>query len=181
MPLLCTTKIQKERAMSIFGVYALICTFLLLVYYMVTIWFDLHGSKGSRKEETETISTGDMVDTETSTAVRELDGGGYQLSSTEFEEEPLEEPALAEPSGESETETEGTSSEEAPDSIKEDGNDSDSSDGPSDYERAKKVHDEDCNQVNRLYEMQLQGNAMLDNLTRPVTQKNLIHRHKIYL
>ena len=102
MPLLCTTKIQKERAMSIFGVYALICTLLLLVYYMVTIWFDLHGSKGSRKEETETISTGDMVDTETSTAVRELDGGGYQLSSTEYEEEPVEEPVLVEPSGESE-------------------------------------------------------------------------------
>ena len=144
--------------MSIFGVYALICTFLLLVYYMVTIWFDLHGSKGSRKEETETISTGDMVDTETSTAVRELDGGGYQLSSTEFEEEPMEEPALVEPSGESDSETEGTSSEEAPGSTK-----------------------EDCNQVNRLYEMQLQGNAMLDNLTRPATQKNLIHRHKMYL
>lgn len=167
--------------MSIFGVYALICTFLLLVYYMVTIWFDLHGSKGSKKEETETISTGDMVDTETSTAVRELDGGGYQLSSTEFEEEPEDGPDMVEPSGESETETERTSSEEAPGSIKEEGNDGDSSDGPSDYERAKKAHDEDCNQVNRLYEMHLQGNAMLDNLTSPISQKNQIHRHKTYL
>ncbi len=166
--------------MSIFGVYALICTFLLLVYYMVTIWFDLHGSKGSRKEETETISTGDMVDTETSTAVRELDGGGYQLSSTEFEEDPMEEQALVESSGESETETEGISSEEAPGSIKEDGNDSDSSDGPSDYERAKKVHDEGCLQVNRMYEMQLHGNAMLANMTAPISQNNLIHRHKTY-
>ena len=167
--------------MSIFGVYALICTFLLLVYYMVTIWFDLHGSKGSKKEETETISTGDMVDTETSTAVRELDGGGYQLSSTEFEEEPEDGPDMVEPSGESETETERTSSEEAPGSIKEEGNDGDSSDGPSDYERAKKAHDEHCNQVNRLYEMQLQGNAMLDNLTSPISQKNQIHRHMTYL
>ena len=49
--------------MGIFGIYALICTFLLLAYYTVTIWFDLRGSKGTSKDETETIAAGDMTDT----------------------------------------------------------------------------------------------------------------------
>ena len=74
--------------MGIFGIYALICTFLLLAYYTVTIWFDLRGSKGTSKDETETIAADDMTDTEASTDIRELDGGGYLLDAAACDDEP---------------------------------------------------------------------------------------------
>ncbi len=165
--------------MGIFGVYALICTFLLLVYYMVTIWFDLHGNKGSRKEETETIATGDMVDTETSTDVRELDGGGYQLSSSDFEDESMEVLVQEEPSVEPSIEPAVTNPEPITDPVVEKKvNDEDSSEGPSEYERAKKVHDESCQQPNKIYEMQLMGVGMLAKMTIPISQKNEVHRHR---
>ena len=170
--------------MGIFGVYALICTFLLLVYYMVTIWFDLHGNKGSKKEETETISTGDMVDTEVSTDVRELDGGGYQLSSGEdefYEEQVQEEQVKVEPSGESvEGSDEGTAEELPGPSVDDKDGDGDSSDGPSVYERAKKVHDEGCQPTPKQYEMQLEGVAMMAKMSAPIIQKNEVHRRRLY-
>ena len=170
--------------MGIFGVYALICTFLLLVYYMVTIWFDLHGNKGSKKEETETISTGDMVDTEVSTDVKELDGGGYQLSSGEdefYEEQVQEEQVKVEPSGESvEGSDEGTAEELPGPSVDDKDGDGDSSDGPSVYERAKKVHDEGCQPTHKQYEMQLKGVAMMAKMSAPIIQKNEVHRRKLY-
>ena len=77
--------------MGIFGVYVLICTFLLLVYYAVTIWFDFRGNKGKKKDDSEVISAGGIVDTETSTDVKELDGGGYQLSTSSDDEEGYQE------------------------------------------------------------------------------------------
>lgn len=165
--------------MGIFGVYALICTFLLLAYYMVTIWFDLHGTKGSKREGTEIISTDDMVDTETSTDVRELAGGGYQLSSGEFDE-PIEEQVVEEPSAEPSGLSAESTAEEAAAASSHDKNDDGPSDGPSDYERAMKAHEESCAHVHKEYEMQLTGVEMLAKMTTPISQKNELHRHKLY-
>lgn len=166
--------------MSIFGIYALICTFLLMAYYMVTFWFDLHGTKGSKKEETETIATGDMVDTETSTDVRELAGGGYQLTSGEYDDDSYEEQPLETPSAEPGDGSSESSIEEVKDTTSQDKNDDNSSDGPSDFERVMKAHDESCAPVQKQYEMQLMGVELMAKMTTPIHQKNELHRRKLY-
>lgn len=162
--------------MSIFGIYALICTFLLLVYYMVLIWFDLHGSKGSKKEEAETIFTDDMVDTEASTTVEELAGGGYRLGYSDDgelqEEEAQEEEVTVIPDDQSEP-APGASS-DVPAGDNGEGNDA-SEDGPS-YDQAMKVHNESMNEVTHSHQMRCEGAEMMAMMTAPIQQKNRLQR-----
>ena len=171
--------------MGIFGVYFLICTFVLLVYYIVTIWFDLRGNKGKKKDDTETILTDSILDTESSTDVRELDGGGYQLDSSGSEDE--------ERAGMDTVEEEVTPSlvtddeQEAPviippitpagDSGQEDKEENDPA--PSEFDRAQKIHDERLMPVERIYEEKLSSHELIEMMSRHIGQKSRIHRHRL--
>ena len=45
--------------MSVFGIYVAILTFVVFVYYVITISMDLLGNKGKKKEEVEVFNVGD--------------------------------------------------------------------------------------------------------------------------
>lgn len=44
--------------MGAFGIYALVVTFIFVIYYIVTICMDLFSTKGEKKENVEVIHTG---------------------------------------------------------------------------------------------------------------------------
>lgn len=179
--------------MGIFGIYALICTFLLLAYYTVTIWFDLRGIKGTSKDETETIAAGDMIDTEASTDVRELDGGGYLLDAAACDDEPEpledvedivsgEEEAHGQPSEVSITDgldgaTDSVLS--AGQSLGENAEEQHDAPEPSVYDRALKAYSEKCSPIERGYEEKVDGSVLLSQLTSSIGSQCRIHRHRL--
>lgn len=184
---------ETRMNMGIFGIYALICTFLLLAYYTVTIWFDLRGSKGTSKDETETIAAGDMTDTEASTDVRELDGGGYLLDAAACDDEPEplkdvedivsgEEEANGQPSELSVTDgLDGTtvpdlSAGQSPEENAEEHHDAPE---PSVYDRALKAYSEKCSPIERGYEEKVDGSVLLSQLTSSIGSQCRIHRHRL--
>lgn len=174
--------------MGIFGIYFLICTCLLVVYYVVLIWLDLRGNKGRKKDDSEVISTDGMVDTETSTDVRELDGGGYQLSTsaeddgndtdedpggyiTYSEQEPTGSPVGEQPAGGDDT---GAPQEPEAESAPEPDPDPE----PSQFERAKQIHDEEMNPVEHIYQEQLNCRELVAQMACPLSQKTRIYRRR---
>ena len=171
--------------MGIFGLYVLFCTFVLLAYYAVTIWFDLRGNKGRKKEDAEVISTDGIVDTETSTEVKELDGGGYQLNATDDDEDSyldVEDPNVS--FGDEQESGESVSEESSPSvgggDVAEGQND-DNNDGdpdPSQFERALQLHDEELNPIERIYQEQLNCREMVAQLACPLSQKTRIYRQR---
>ena len=172
--------------MGIFGIYFLICTCLLMVYYVVLIWFDLRGNKGRKKDDSEVISTDGMVDTEKSTDVRELDGGGYQLSTsveddgydadegsdgsiTYPEQEPSdssvgERPIRGDDGGDAQEPTSDPDPEPDPE--------------PSQFERAKQIHDEEMNPVEHIYQEQPNCRELVAQMACPLSQKTRIYRRR---
>ena len=170
--------------MGIFGIYFLICTCLLMVYYVVTIWFDVRGNKGRKKDDSEVISTDGIIDTESSTDVRELDGGGYHLSTRADEEDDdftAEEPPFIIPGDdEGEQEQDGVHIEQP----STDGGDNDPDDAqesdpePSQFERAKQIHDEEMNPVEKIYQEQLNCRELVAQMACPLSQKTRIYRRR---
>jgi hypothetical protein len=169
--------------MGIFGVYVLICTFLLLVYYAVTIWFDFRGNKGKKKDDSEVISAGGIVDTETSTDVKELDGGGYQLSTSSDDEEGYQEIESPEVIlGDGQDSGEVPHDEESPSfggggEAADDDPDDDTPE-PSQFDRAQKVHDEEMNPVERIYQEKLNCRELVAQMSCPLSQKTRIYRRR---
>lgn len=169
--------------MGIFGVYVLICTFLLLVYYAVTIWFDFRGNKGKKKDDAEVISAGGIVDTETSTDVKELDGGGYQLSTSSDDEEDYQEIESPEVILGGDQEPVEDPHDEEPPSVGDggegtDGNPDDDTPEPSQFDRAQKVHDEEMVPVERIYQEKLNCRELVAQMSCPLSQKTRIYRHR---
>lgn len=72
--------------MGAFGIYALVVTFIFVIYYVVMICLDLFGTKGEKKENVEVINTGtSTIDPEAASAavpaqIREDGNGGYEIS-----------------------------------------------------------------------------------------------------
>lgn len=172
--------------MGIFGIYFLICTCLLMVYYVVLIWFDLRGNKGRKKDDSEVISTDGMVDTETSTDVRELDGGGYQLSTSPeddgYEADEDSDGSIAyseqEPSDSSvgERPIGGDDGGDAQEPTSDPDPEPDSE--PSQFERAKQIHDEEMNPVEHIYQEQLNCRELVAQMACPLSQKTRIYRRR---
>ena len=171
--------------MGIFGIYFLICTCLLMVYYVVTIWFDVRGNKGRKKDDSEVISTDGIIDTESSTDVRELDGGGYHLSTSADEDDDdftAEEPPFIILGDEcyGEQEQDGVHIEQP----STDGGDNDPDDAqesdpePSQFERAKQIHDEEMNPVEKIYQEQLNCRELVAQMACPLSQKTRIYRRR---
>lgn len=81
--------------MGAFGIYALVVTFIFVIYYVVIISMELFGSKGEKKESVEVIHTGKSLDgniAETMSAaspvrISETGEGRYQIERP-GEEEP---------------------------------------------------------------------------------------------
>ena len=171
--------------MGIFGIYFLICTCLLMVYYVVTIWFDVRGNKGRKKDDSEVISTDGIIDTESSTDVRELDGGGYHLSSSVDEDDDdfnaEEHPVIVLGDDEGGQEQDGVHVEQP----STDGGDNDPDDAhepdpePSQFERAKQIHDEEMNAVEKIYQEQLNCRELVAQMACPLSQKTRIYRRRL--
>lgn len=170
--------------MGIFGIYFLICTCLLLVYYAVQIWLDLRGNKGKKKDDSEVISTDGMVDTETSTDVRELDGGGYQLSTTDGDDDDFaaddeQEPIILDAGDEGQGQGGDESVQRLNGGSNDEPDDTPESDPePSQFERALQVHDEEMNPVERIYQEQLNCRELVAQMACPLSQKTRIYRRR---
>ena len=57
--------------MSGFVIFALVLTFVYVVYFAVMITLDLYGKKDEKKSEEETYDVGDMTNEEQSVAIEE--------------------------------------------------------------------------------------------------------------
>ena len=57
--------------MSGFVIFALVLTFVYVVYFAVMITLDLHGKKDEKKSEEETYDVGDMTNEEQPVAIEE--------------------------------------------------------------------------------------------------------------
>ena len=57
--------------MSGFEIFALVLTFVYVVYFAVMITLDLHGKKDEKKSEEETYDVGDMTNEEQPVAIEE--------------------------------------------------------------------------------------------------------------
>lgn len=72
--------------MGAFGIYALVVTFVFVIYYVAMICLDLFGTKGEKKENVEVIHTGTpIIDQEAAPAavpaqIREDGKGGYEIA-----------------------------------------------------------------------------------------------------
>lgn len=75
--------------MGSFGIYAIVVTFIFVIYYVVMICMDLFGPKGEKKESVEVIRAVASVDNESISPVRisETGEGKYQIERP-GEEEP---------------------------------------------------------------------------------------------
>lgn len=75
--------------MGAFGIYAIVVTFLFLIYYIVMISMDLFGSKGEKKNGVEVIHTGtplnDVSQDIQPVVIGDTDEEGYQPGYTEEE------------------------------------------------------------------------------------------------
>ncbi len=71
--------------MGAFGIYALVVTFIFVIYYVVIICMDLFGTKGEKKESAEVIHAGIPAGTIASVQeirpdkIREVGDGSYQI------------------------------------------------------------------------------------------------------
>ncbi len=71
--------------MGAFGIYALVVTFIFVIYYVVMICLDLFGTKGVKKDNVEVIHTGEPVNNMealpvvATTKIREVGEGKYQI------------------------------------------------------------------------------------------------------
>lgn len=61
--------------MSGFVIFALILTFVYVVYFAVMITLDLHGKKDEKKTEEETYDVGDLTNEEQPVAIEERNEG----------------------------------------------------------------------------------------------------------
>ena len=79
--------------MGSFGIYAIVVTFVFVIYYVVMICMDLFGAKGEKKESVEVIHAGAPVDNADGTPavspvrISEIGEGKYQIERP-GEEEP---------------------------------------------------------------------------------------------
>ena len=65
--------------MSGFVIFALVLTFVYVVYFAVMITLDLHGKKDEKKSEEETYDVGDMTNEEQPVAIEE---SGFESDSS---------------------------------------------------------------------------------------------------
>ena len=71
--------------MGSFGIYAIVVTFVFVIYYVVMICMDLFGAKGEKKESVEVIHAGAPVDNADGTPavspvrISETGEGKYQI------------------------------------------------------------------------------------------------------
>lgn len=61
--------------MSGFVIFALVLTFVYVVYFAVMITLDLHGKKDEKKTEEETYDVGDLTNEEQPVAIEERNEG----------------------------------------------------------------------------------------------------------
>ena len=155
-----------------------------MIYYVVTIWFDLRGNKSRKKDDSEVFSTDGIIDTESSTDVRELDGGSYHLSSSADEDDDVfnagDPPAFVLCDDEGKQEQDGIHveppSSDGGDGVPDDAQDSDPE--PSQFERAKQIHDEEMNPVEKIYQEQLNCRELVAQMACPLSQKTRIYRQR---
>lgn len=68
-----TNKIQIENVRIV--IFALVLTFVYVVYFAVMITLDLHGKKDEKKTEEETYDVGDLTNEEQPVAIEERNEG----------------------------------------------------------------------------------------------------------
>lgn len=69
--------------MRAFGIYFMILTFVLLLYYIILILVDVFKKGSKMKDLAESFDVSGMVDTEMSTEVHETSDGGFRFGSEE--------------------------------------------------------------------------------------------------
>lgn len=103
--------------MGAFGIYALVVTFIFVIYYVVMICLDLFGTKGEKKDKVEVIHTGipatEAVETPVSSPVRVREGkdGQYEIEQEGKETEVYGGKSTTSSSHEQEVEVQSTPSE----------------------------------------------------------------------